>query len=476
MSKVFLSIYDGNEDLQRYDYSNGLQKAREIFQEKIKSCHGNYFYVGIEIKDEEKSVYSPWFCIRRHDLYLVGILLDAAEDPKSKKQKRAISQSRLPCSSEKRPKEVKSIYLLTDTQITYDNSPASLTVESLSNFFYVLMKKSNLENLKNSELKSVIFWICEAAKFEVVATYCIRLSLEFEFQSEVMIDLTNHTSWRFLLNNFEKIFKKLLNAHFSLPIKPFISLLTSLQGPRDQQPALSAFPTTHSGNSLAFTPKNSSFALAAFNCAAGSISCLPRSNDRPSSTYQDEMQFLSASLTSTNISSAIVDQSGDYRNSSWPPVDSIELVRVKEEELEWLVQLADQQLFRVKIPAEESKQIECIIKHLDIKLKSSTIISQPQVSTHQTTVSHCVLTEEILTPRTQRIFDSLDTTISPTQFEDVVVQAPDVNAKSSDNEIPKIKILLHHGALWNVPNKKEETAKEILLERPPDQAATFSFS
>jgi len=84
------------------------------------------------------------------------------------------------------------------------------------------------------------------------------------------------------------------------------------------------------------------------------------------------------------------------------------------------------------------------------------------------------------TPRTQRLFTGVGPQISAEQFQKYVSQAPDVNRQKigkagdtalmallrkdnlrSDKEIPKIEILLKHGALWTVKNKKGETAEDL---------------
>lgn len=83
-------------------------------------------------------------------------------------------------------------------------------------------------------------------------------------------------------------------------------------------------------------------------------------------------------------------------------------------------------------------------------------------------------------PRTQRLFTGVGPQTSAEQFEKYVSQAPDINRQKvgkvgdtalmallrkdklrPEKEIPKIEILLKHGALWTVKNKKNETAEDL---------------
>jgi hypothetical protein len=91
-----------------------------------------------------------------------------------------------------------------------------------------------------------------------------------------------------------------------------------------------------------------------------------------------------------------------------------------------------------------------------------------------------------LTPRTQRLFSLLKTS-SLEQFRKIVNEVSDVNKKNvgkfgdtalislcrmeklrGNNELPKIQLLLKHGALWSAPNNIGETAQDVLKENHPE--------
>ncbi len=100
----------------------------------------------------------------------------------------------------------------------------------------------------------------------------------------------------------------------------------------------------------------------------------------------------------------------------------------------------------------------------------------------QKTVCHQTAQEqqEKLTPRTQKMFSGIGSTCTPEQFEKFVSMVPDVDhhniGKKGDTalmtilrnkklreqqEVPKIQILIKHGASWTTKNKKGETAEDL---------------
>ncbi len=97
-----------------------------------------------------------------------------------------------------------------------------------------------------------------------------------------------------------------------------------------------------------------------------------------------------------------------------------------------------------------------------------------------------------LSPRTQRMFTGIGGSCTPEQFEAAVSAVPDINRQNigkkgdtalmhlarekkirDSKELPKIEILLRHGASWTAPNRRGDTAETVLREKHPELVTRF---
>ncbi len=128
--------------------------------------------------------------------------------------------------------------------------------------------------------------------------------------------------------------------------------------------------------------------------------------------------------------------------------------------------------------------------HMSTTVKKAAIVTRTTSSTP--TKPSATKSTGPLSPSTQRVFSAIGGSIAPDIFSKALPKMSNINRRNigkngdtvlmtilrnkqlrDDKEVPKIKALLAHGALWTATNNTGESADDLLKAKHPARATTF---